>query len=476
MKRVDMLARPASDYRDVSMWFDTLVEPVVPRPGLEHDLDVDVAIVGAGFTGLWTAYYLARADPRLRVAVLEKEVAGFGASGRNGGWCSAGFALTPERLARQFGVSAMHAVRAALKDSVEEVGAVAAAEAIACDYTRGGTVVLARGEAQLTRARDKVARARALGIGEDDLRLLGASEAAERCVATDVLGGTYTPHCATLNPAKLARGLAGAVERLGVQLYEGTGVVDVVPRTDGRAPGPLARTEKATVRASVVVRATEAYSTEWSTYHRSLVPIYSLMIATEPLDRAVLDAVGLRSREAFSDQRHMVIYGQRTADGRIAFGGRGAPYHFGSAIKSRYDRDRRVHDQLRATLVELFPALQEARITHGWGGPLGVARDWAPSVSYSRKQGIASASGYVGQGVAAANLAGRTLSDLIMSNSSSLVTLPWVGYEARRWEREPLRYLGVNAGLQLTAAADAMERRRGQPSKIGKRIGRYVGH
>jgi glycine/D-amino acid oxidase-like deaminating enzyme len=432
----------------VSFWLSTL--DTTPRPRLGGDLDVDVAVVGAGYTGLWTAYYLAAADPSLRVAVLEKEYAGYGASGRNGGWCSALFPVPLPVLARRHGRDAAIAVRSALESTVDEVGRVAAGEGIDCHWAKGGTVVLARTPAQLAKAREEVATARAFG---EELELLTAAEARERCGATNVLGGTFTQHCAAIHPGRLVRGLASVVAGRGVGLYEQTPVVEIRP---GAAVTPFG-----TVKAPVVVRATEGFTPALPGYRRTVAPVYSLMVATPPLPESFWSSVGLAARETFSDFRRLIIYGQRTADDRLAFGGRGAPYHYGSRVRPAYDRHPRVFDALRRVLADLFPALgPDVPVSHSWGGPLGIARDWWPSLGFDRESGLAWAGGYVGDGVATTNLAGRTLADLILGKESELTTLPWVGHRSRRWEPEPLRWLGINTALRWVTASDAIARMR----------------
>jgi glycine/D-amino acid oxidase-like deaminating enzyme len=449
------------------LWWDGLTDPITVRDPLPGDLDVDVAVVGGGFTGLWTAYYLAEADPGLRIAVIERQVVGFGASGRNGGWCSALFAVPGERLDKLGGPGAGNAMRQAMEATVSEVGRVVSTTPIECGFARGGTVVLARNHAQLERARREVAAARESGVGEADLRLLSAAEASDLVGATEVLGGTYTPHCASVDPARLVRGLADAVEERGVTVYE---------HTEARVIRPGAvETPRGTVRAATVVRATEGYTRSLRGEERTLVPVYSLMIATEPLPDAFWEETGLAHRETFSDHRHLIIYGQRTADGRMAFGGRGAPYHFGSAIRSEFDSDADVHEALRTTLVGLFPALAGAAITHRWGGPLGIARDWFTSVGLDRETGLAWAGGYVGDGVSTANLAGRTLRDLILGRDTELTSLPWVGHRSKRWEPEPFRFLGINAGLLLAGTADRAEERTGHQTWHARALERFVG-
>ncbi len=450
------------DYRSLSLWFDQLPGVITPRAALRGDTDVDVAIVGAGLTGLWTAYYLLVADSSLRIAVLESEIAGFGASGRNGGWCSGLYPVSIATLAGEVGRDAAVAQYRAMRDAVAEVVQIAARERIAADIAVGGTVVLARSGPQLQRAEHEAAEAGAYGL---DITLLSAEEAGKRLSATNVHGATYTPYCAALQPAKLVRGLADVVEAYGASVFERTRVQRI-------ARGAV-HTEHGTVRAGVVVRATEGYTAQLPDSRRAVVPVYSLIIATEPLPEAIWDEIGLRERETFSDHRHLIIYGQRSADNRMVFGGRGAPYHLGSRIRADFDRNPKVFAALERTLHELFPVLRRAKITHRWGGPLGIARDWHPSVGLH--DGLAWAGGYVGDGVSTTNLAGRTIADLIFERDSGLTRLPWVGHRSRDWEPEPLRWLGANAGLRAMTWADHAENRGGRPSRMAHLVNAMMG-
>ncbi|MGN6251567.1 MAG: NAD(P)/FAD-dependent oxidoreductase [Marmoricola sp.] len=450
-----------SDPASLSFWHATAGDDWSPRPALPGDASYDVAIVGAGLTGLWTAYYLVRADPTLRVVVLEAEVAGFGASGRNGGWCSALFPASLDKLAALPGSSRTAALAqdAAMRATVPEVGRVLRAEGIDAHFHQGGTVVAARTAAQEATARAAVADHARWGLSEH-LTWLDGHAARERLGASHVRGATYTPDCARVHPARLVRGLARVVEAAGVRIHEHTRVTAL--------EGRQARTQHGTVTAQVVVRATEGYTPQLPGEARTVVPVYSLVVATEPLDAATWDTIGLADHETFSDFRHLVVYGQRTADDRLVFGGRGAPYHFGSRVRADYDRVPRVHRHLRETLVDLFPVLGDVRVEHAWGGPLGIPRDWCASVGLDRSTGRAWAGGYVGDGLSTTNLAGRTLRDLILEDRTELTTLPWVNHRSPRWEREPLRWLGANAGLRVVTAADAEERATGRPSVLAR--------
>jgi glycine/D-amino acid oxidase-like deaminating enzyme len=457
----------SNDPRTLSLWHETTPDAWTPRAPLPGDRDADVAIVGAGFTGLWTALYLARADPSLRIAVLEAETAGFGASGRNGGWCSALFPSSLDSLAKRSSRADALALHAAMRHSVDEVMQSAATEGIDAHMAKGGTISLARSGPQLARARSEVEHARRWGRGEDELRLLDAEEATTVLAGSHLRGATYTPDCAAIHPGRLVRGLADAVVRRGVALYEQTPATAIGP---GRVT-----TRHGTVRAERVIRATEGYTRTLDGERRRLVPVYSLIIATEPLPEATWEQIGLRRRETFSDHRHLIIYGQRTADDRLVFGGRGAPYHFGSRIRTAYDRDEGVFALLHSALTDLFPVLRDVTVTHAWGGALGIARDWTASVGLDPTTGLGWAGGYVGDGVSTTNLAGRTLADLVLGRDTELTRLPWVGHHSRSWEPEPLRWLGINVGLHAMSWADREEARTGRESRIAKLVSPLIG-
>ena len=461
------------DYRTVGFWFDSIAadeDGFRPRPGLDADADVDVAIVGAGLTGLWTAYYLQERDPSLRILLLEKEVAGFGASGRNGGWCSSLFPWSASKLDARYGRDAAVGMRQAMVDTVDEVGRVAETEGIDIDFARGGTVTFARSTPQVAAARAEFEESERYGV--DRVALWGTETVRSRFGVRDALAATYTPACARIHPAKLVRGLARVVERRGATIAEGTEVLSWDAGTVQVRSGGSART----VRAGTVVNATEGYGSQLPQVGRRILPLYSLMIATEPLPDATWERIGIEHGQTFTDFRNLIVYGQRTADNRFAFGGRGARYHLGSAIRPGYDRSLRVRDHLIHTLHDLFPDAAGARVTHHWGGPLGVPRDWHASVGYDRDAREAWAGGYVGDGLSTTNLAGRTLADLLTGSRTDLTMLPWVGHRSPRWEPEPLRFAGANAGLVAMESADLEESVTRRASVIARTLSPLIGH
>ena len=432
----------------VSHWFARLP---APRPALPGDRDVDVCIVGAGYTGLWTAYYLKKAEPGLRIAVAEARFAGFGASGRNGGWLSG---LPPGHrglLAERHGSDAVKRWQSLLDAAVDEVIEVAAIEEIDADVVKGGTLEVARNPAQARRLREAVAQDRRWGV--EGLEILTAAESAERVRVGSVQLGAFNPQCARIQPAKLVRGLAEAVERLGVAIYEQTPVTAIRPRR--------AATPRGALNGPVILRATEGFTARLPGLRRRWLPMNSSMIATEPLSPQVWDDIGWEGCETLSDLAHGFFYAQRTADGRIALGGRAVPYRYGSRI----DRDGAVGhatvERLNAALHTVLPQTRGVGIAHGWCGVLAVPRDWTATVRFDPARGIGEAGGYVGHGVTATNLAGRTLADLVLGHRTDLIELPWVGHRSRAWEAEPLRWLGVRALYTAYRFADQREERGG---------------
>jgi glycine/D-amino acid oxidase-like deaminating enzyme len=456
-----------------SLWWSSLDAPVAPRAALAQHVDVDVAIVGGGFTGLWTARELLRRDPALRVAVLEKDVCGFGASGRNGGWASGLFPLSNESVIRRHGRPSFDHQRRVLQEAVVDLGACAREDGIDARFIHGGTMTFARSAIQVARLNDEIAAARSIGIGAGDLQWIDGPDLEAHARVDGALGATYSPHCARIDPARLVRGLSDVVEGLGARIFENTAATRIVPRRGQRAAEVV--TVGANVHAAMIVRATEGFTPNLPGERRTVVPLYSLMIATEPQSRAFWDEVGFAKYETFADDRHMIIYGQRTSDDRIAFGGRGAPYHFGSSVEPRFDTNQKVFEKLEATLRELFPTL-EGSITHAWGGPLAMPRDHSPFVRVDADTGLASAGGYTGDGVVLSHVAATALADLIARPGveTDFTRLPFVQHVGRRWEIEPLRWIGINAGLGLAGWADHVETKHARVSRASKWLERLV--
>jgi len=442
-------------YRARSLWLEGIEGPLAPRPSLAGDRDYDVAIVGGGFTGLWTAYYLKTLQPDLRVAVIEREIAGYGPSGRNGGWAIGGLVGSPSA----YGVAGERLERAlrVTYAAIDEIGAVAAREQIDCGFRKSGALTIATSAPQWRRLRASQAGGTSASHGTPASTLLSATEAQALAAVPALHGARLTPHAARINPARLVRGLAAACERHGVTIHERTAALAIEP---GRV-----RCAGGTVRAEVVIGATESYTTQLPGARLRYLPLYSLMIATEPLDEHAWSELGWEDGLLIDDAHYLFFYAQRTTDGRIAIGGRGAPYRLRSPIDERNERDEHVRARLLATLRRAFPAAAGARVTHHWGGPLAAPRDWSMGVRFDRRSGLGAAGGYTGHGVVASNISGATLADLILGRESALAAMPWVGHRSRRWEPEPLRFLASRAIVRTLGSADRHEDLRGRPAR-----------
>ena len=441
----------------VSFWHSALdAEPV--RPPLGGSRSADVCIVGAGYTGLWTAYELARADPALDVVVLEAETAGFGASGRNGGWVLGALSGRREHWAERGGRAGAIAQARAIAETVDEVGRVVAAEGIDCDFVKGGSLHVAQTPLELERVVAEVEESRAW---EGDDELLDAAATAARVGVAGALGGSFTPHCARVQPAKLARGLAHAAERAGVLDLRGDA-------RDADRPRPRRHAVRDRPRAARRARDRGLHGGA----ARAAAPAAPAHQLDDRHRAARRRRLGARSAGSAARRCSTACAATRICSAPRTGGSRsaGAASRTGSAraptarARSTPGRSPSCGRGWRSC----SRSCATSRVDGAWHGVLGVPRDWSPAVGLDPATGIAWAGGYVGEGVAAANLAGRTLRDLLLGRSTELTSLPWVGPFARRWEPEPLRFAAVHAVHGLMRAADERERSGGRPAIVGR--------
>lgn len=420
-------------------WLETADDDLTPRPALSGSARADIAIVGAGFSGLWTAYYLLKRRPGLTVILLEWEIAGNGGSGRNGGWLSGGFPVTAGELARRYGDGPARAMVEAIAGAVQEVIDVCAAEAIDARIAHGGALRIARGAGQAPAVRRAYETYKRLGL-DNRFEVLDAKAVRDRVRVEGAVEALFTADCAAVHPGRLVRGLARRVESMGARIFEKSGVTSVEP-----GGNPHLQTENGEVTAETVVLAGEAFLTRLPGLRRTLLPVSSSIILTEPLSEDLWDRLGWRRRECLSSMRLTVDYLSRTADGRILFGSRGAPYRFGSRLAPHFRAHPATIESLTRQLRSWFPDLAPTGITHAWSAAVGMPRDWMPTASFDQETRIASARGYTGQGVATSNLAARVLTDLILETPSALTELPIANHSSRRWPLEPLRWLAVRS-------------------------------
>lgn len=434
---------------NISFWYADLGGVPPYRAPLPGDRSADVCVVGGGFTGLWTSYYLKKANPGLNIVIVEKEFAGFGASGRNGGWLSGGFGWSREKYLETSSRGAVIDMEAAMHGTVNEVIGVAEKEGIDADIRRNDTLTVAANKAQLARIKQSYEDELGWGVPKERVSLIGRDEMRARIDIDKVQGALVHHGSARVQPAKLVRGLAAVVERMGVPIYEQTEVT--------RIEKGAVTTKHGTVKAPIIVRATEGFTAGIPGFERLWIPVNSAILMSEPLSEEQWAKIGWNGYELLGDASHAYCYAQRTREGRIAMGGRGVPYRYGSATDIRGQTQQETIDKLHAILMRLLPQTRGLKMDHAWCGVLGVPRDWCTTVGLDRKSGIAWAGGYVGLGVSSSNLSGRTLADLILERDTPLTRLPWVNRSVREWEPEPLRWLGVHSMYHLYHMADRRE-------------------
>ena len=414
----------------------------------EFNNSYDVAIIGGGFSGLWSAYHLLKLDPKLSIVIFEAKSIGYGASGRNGGWVSSDYPVYRKTLEKRHGLDATDNLFKELANAIDEIGQISGQIAPKASFVKSGTVTFARNKAQERRLKESA---------DSEHFWKSAGELGQLIQVTDLRGGLFNSQCATINPFQLVLGLANYLESKGVVIAEGV----FATQTNG---GVLANSSL--VKAPVVIRASEAFSNPG----REFIPLYSLMIASEALSEEIWDQIGVKDRFTFAEGTHLVNYAQRTADNRLAIGGRGASYPFGSKLIEEKEMTYSVHQSLERMAKRWFPVLKNVKFTHAWGGAVAITRNWEPYVQFDKSTGFARLGGYAGDGVTMSYLASKILADLIVGRESNVTNLHFVNREIRKWEIEPLRYLAVNSLVKLSGIADKEEARTGRPSLVSRLI------
>jgi len=430
---------------EASVWWSSATHPTF-TPG-ELYRQWDVVIVGGGYSGMWTAHHLLNSSPDLTIAILEAHQVGSGASGRNGGWASALYPIEDSELAKHASAQNIANLHTELEKSIDEIGQFAAQSQENIAFIKSGSLTIARSNAQFERIKKGLLPRESI---------LDKDQTLMKIKMSDTVGASFNPDCATINPTQLVVALAKSLAQRGVHIFENTFAEitsDGVVKVSGKA-----------IESKFVVRAIEAYHEK----NREQIPIYSLMIATEPLPDEFWTKYGLDNRPTFHENRHLVTYAQRTSDNRIAMGGRGAPYKWGSARSNKSEQHAKIHKQLRETAIQWFPELKNYSFTHAWGGAVTVKRDWAPYLQWDGHFGAFG--GYVGDGVTLSYLAANSMADLILGKNTVRASLPYVGWKSAKWEPEPFRWLGVNLGIKLSELADIEEKITRRPSLLGKLI------
>ena len=417
-------------------------------PAITENRDCDVAIIGGGFSGLWSAFHLLQANPELKIALFESRHLGYGASGRNGGWISADYPVYRSTLEKRHGKKEADLVFAALKKSIDEIGGFATRHAPSAGFVKGGTVMFARNKAQEIRLKTGV---------DEEHQWLNREELEEIIRIADARGGLHNAHCASANPMQLLQRLAKFLSGK-IAIYEGSTASEIAPH--------MLAVNSCVVKASIVINATEVFRNA----PREQIPLYSLMVATQPLTDSQWKEIGNAGRATFAEGLHLINYAQRTPDNRLAIGGRGARYPFGSRKSSEIENSARVHESIRKLAQSWFPHISDMKFTHAWGGAVAITRDWEPYVRWDREFGYGIIGGYAGDGMTMTYLASKALVQEIINGTDDVRGLHFVNRRSRNWEMEPIRYAAINTLVKLSDIADYEEKLTNRPSVLSRII------
>jgi len=422
-------------FKEKSYWMTT--RDYSPGAALQGDIDVDVAIIGGGFTGLSSAYHIKKAEPNLKVALMESEVIGFGASGRNGGFNMTLFGLTLSITALRFSKQKAREAQLYMERAVDYLRDLVAELGIDCDYEHPGFLRVATSEKYKKRILHEMELAHKLGL--EGIEWLDEAQTQEQVKSPLYIGAWWEPRCGILNPAKLAWGWADVIRPLGVEIYENSPVAEIV-RENGKV---RLDTPNGRVRADKVVMATNAWSHFFKELRRKQVPVWTHIVMTEPLTEKHFKEIGWQNRQGIEDARNLVHYYRLTADNRLVMGGRDVSLSYGQDMDQ--DLNPVTFEGLKEDVRELFPALNDIQFTHQWGGPVSVPLDMAPAIGFAGDKNVVYSLGTVGHGVSMTQLNGLTIADLILEKKTDLTDVFFVNRRTIPWPPEPLKNLAIKA-------------------------------
>ncbi len=428
----------SGDWQSRSFWLED--RSYKPSRHLAGDEIADVVIVGAGFTGLWSAIVLKDADPNIDVVIVERKVAGYGASGRNGGFAMTMVARNIHDLLRKVGPAAAKATHLAMRDALAEIESFCASEGIEAGITHTGLLTVSNGPEQDIRIRQDIAAANRLGLA--DFHELSRAQCQEMLHSSRLRMGHFEDDALLLDPAALVRGLRDSALRRGVRIYEMT-PVDALEEIAGQRVE--ARTPFGTVHADRALIATNAYASLIPALRRFIFTIYAYIILTEPLTDEQWSRIGWERRMGIEDKRVMPHFHRPTPDGRILWGGRDAPIA-PEGPNPRRDRDQRIFSRLEETLRWTLPQISDVRISNGWAGPVCATLNCFASVGFTGKsERICYALGYAGHGVGPSYLAAKIVRDMLLGADSDLLGLPMITKRPVPLPPGPLRPLALRA-------------------------------
>jgi len=423
-----------TDFREKSFWLAS--DEYTENKPLEGDITADVVVVGGGFTGLMTAYFLKKDDPSLDVVLLESDVIGYGASGRNGGFSMTLFGFTFSITAWWFGKEKAVEAHRYMEKAVDLLRDFVAENGIDCDYEHTGFLRVATSKTYEKRIRHEIDLVNSLGI--EGIEWIDSEKLAEQVRSPLYSGAWWEPRCGILNPAKLARGEKRLVEGMGVKVFERSSVTEIE-----RGEKIKLKTTAGTVSAEKVVLATNAYSHLIPGLKRKQVPVFTHIVLTEPLKEEHFAEIGWRNRQGIEDARNLVHYYRLTADNRLLMGGRSVSITWGNNMEK--DLNIGTFKALEQDIRDTFPVLKDISFTHRWGGPVSVPVDMSPAIGFIGDERIVYSLGCVGHGVSLTHLNGRTLGDLILGKKTDRTGIFFVNRKIKPWPPEPLRFMASKA-------------------------------
>jgi glycine/D-amino acid oxidase-like deaminating enzyme len=443
-----------TDYSDKGLWHATY-GPYEPNPAIAEDVQADVAIVGGGFTGMATAYYLLKAEPAMKVVVLESEVVGYGASGRNGSFAMTVVGLGLDLLVKLKGRERALEGHRYMERAVDTVGTLVADEKLDCDYTRPGFLRMATSPAYVKKVQRGIELAHSLGI--TGIEWLDRDRAREQVRSDLYLGAWWEPRLALVNPLKLVREMKRVVEGLGAGVYEHSPVTGIERGARFRLSTPAG-----TVTVGKLVLATNAYSHLIPQIRRRQVPAWTYVVATEPLSDEHFAAIGWQNRQGVEDARNLIHYYRITPDHRLLMGGGPVGLSYGDDMER--DSNVAAWTHLERHIGQVFPSLEGVPIAYRWGGPFSVTADLTPSLGYVGDKRAVYSLGCVGHGVSMTHLNGQTIRDLILERHTDLTDVFLVNRRVIPWPGEPAR-LALSALLRAYLQLEDWARERGMPRR-----------
>ena len=434
----------SDDYTQKSYWLNTY-GPYSPNASVEGDILVDVAIIGGGYTGLATAYFLCKAEPTMKVAVLEGEVVGYGASGRNGGFAMTLFGLEPAVTAMLFGKQRTVEAHHYCERSVDLVRDLIREHNIQSDFEFTGFLRLATTPGYVKRIQHDLELLTSMGV--TGIEWVDLEKARAEVNSPLVLGAWSEARCGILNPAKQVRELKRVAQEAGAIVYEQSPVMEI-----RRGAKFALKTSQGTVSADKIVLATNAYSHLIPEIWNKQVPAFTHMVITEPLTEEQMASIGWKNRQGLEDARNLVHYLRLTVDNRLAIGGSDVTIAFGRDME--HDLNEKTFQQLEKDAITLFPGLKDVKFVYRWGGPVSVTMDMAPAIGMVGDQRAWYSLGCVGHGVAPTHLNGQTLADLLLERQTDLTSVWFVNRKPVPWPPEPLRWVASQALLGYLHAED----------------------